>query len=326
MGAKQEKRDFLVSKMRKKTILITGHLGHLGRYLCQSLEEEGRYLLLGIDHDQQFSSPKQKGNLLHKSIEEMFLSNSIDSVIHLDLIHDPKEDWTKRNIYNLAGTNHLLHLCSKYKIKKFIFLSTANVYGPSPKNPQLISEIEPLLATAYSSGPDDLVKSDLLVSSFFWKSPQLEIVILRPCHIIGPLENGIVHYLSMKRPITILGFDPMIQLIHIDDLIQVFKYCLNKKIKGIFNIRGPGEISLHRFLQQLGKTPFPLPTMVAKTLMTTLWNLQLSDFPPYELPYLQYPCMVDDSLFRSKTPYTPQKGFSEIISCLDDHPLNQLKS
>lgn len=298
--------------------------GRLGKHLLKRLLAEENYHVVGTDHREEAPERGEGGqgkatyhfykvDLLHKDLEKVFQNHPLDAVIHLDLIHNPREDWTRRNAYNLSGTVQVVNLCEKFGVKKFIFLSSANLYGPSPRNSQLLKEESPLLAQAHSDGPDDLVKTDLLVQSFFWKFPQLSLVILRPCHIVGPLENGISHYLRMNPALTLLGYNPMIQLIHLDDLLEALVLSLRHPLRGVFNIRGPGEIALKRFLEGVGKEYYSLPSLLIRPLLSSLWNSSLSGFPPYEMFYLKYPCMVDDSLFRQKTHFRPKVSYPSLM-------------
>ena len=61
----------------------------------------------------------------------------------------------------------------------------------------------------------DLVEVDMYAQSFMWKHPEIETVILRPVNIVGPtVRNAPSNYLRLERPLTVMGFDPMLQVIH----------------------------------------------------------------------------------------------------------------
>ena len=50
------------------------------------------------------------------------------------------------------------------------------------------------------------------------RAREVETVILRPVHIVGPVHNAPSNYLRLERPPMLLGFDPMVQLIHEPDV------------------------------------------------------------------------------------------------------------
>ena len=83
------------------------------------------------------------------------------------------------------GSRKLLEYVAQFHVPKLVVLSSANVYGPQPSNPQFLTEDAPLLGGQNFSDIRDLVEVDMLAQSFFWKLPETETVILRPVHILG---------------------------------------------------------------------------------------------------------------------------------------------
>ena len=105
-------------------------------------------------------------------------------------------------------------------------LSSANVYGPDPGNVQFLSENAPLLGAQRFSAIRDLMEVDMLAQNFLWRCPQVETVILRPCHILGAVRNAPSNYLRLERPVTVLGYDPMVQVLHEKDLVHAVECAL----------------------------------------------------------------------------------------------------
>ena len=125
----------------KKTILITGAAGYIGSHIVKDILECNIYNVIVID----FKSEKTNINALFKigkfkfykrdindNLTDIFKENDIDSIIHLageisvaDSIKDPIKYYNS----NVSGTINILKYCKMFKIKKFIFSSTAAVYG-----------------------------------------------------------------------------------------------------------------------------------------------------------------------------------------------------
>src|SRR5438477_566743 len=80
-----------------------------------------------------------------------------------------------------------------------------------------------------------------LASTFFWKARNVETVILRPVHILGTVHNAPSNYLRLDPIPMLLGFDPMVQLIHEQDVAEAIAAGLAPGARGIYNIVGPGE-------------------------------------------------------------------------------------
>ncbi|MGE3674816.1 MAG: NAD-dependent epimerase, partial [Polyangiaceae bacterium] len=154
--------------------------------------------------------------------------------------------------------------------------------------------------------------------SFFWKHPQTETVVLRPTHILGTVRNAPSNYLRLKVVPTLMGFDPMIQVVHQDDVVQAIRSALRPGARGIFNIAGPAPVALSHALRTLGRATLPLPHMVARRGIERLWNLRMTSFPAPELDYIRYVCMVDDSRAREVLGYDPRFDLTATLKAVDE--------
>ena len=72
--------------------------------------------------------------------------------------------------WNITGTSKLLEYCQAYRVPKVVLMSSANVYGPRPDNPQFLTEEAPLLAAQRFPQMRDLVEIDHLVSTYLWRA------------------------------------------------------------------------------------------------------------------------------------------------------------
>ena len=64
-------------------------------------------------------------------------------------------------------------------------------------------------------------------------------MILRPVHILGGVRNAPSNYLRLKAIPMLLGFDPMIQVIHQDDVVSAVLHAMRPGLRGIYNLAGP---------------------------------------------------------------------------------------
>ena len=128
-------------------VLVTGGAGYLGIHIILKLLKNKKTNVLLID-DFSNSNIKilknvkktfknrliiKKINLRYKNkIENIFKKNDFDHIIHLAAKINAKESTKKKNIYmvnNYEVTKNLLDFANKYNIKKFVFASSAAVYG-----------------------------------------------------------------------------------------------------------------------------------------------------------------------------------------------------
>jgi UDP-glucose 4-epimerase len=300
-------------------VVITGICGRMGLLLARKLHRHQR--VVGIDRRRFEGRPEDivhhQLDLRRRQTRDIFRAGGIRAVVHLGIMHDLRESDRTHHEWNVVGFQKLLEYLSQYQVPKLVLLSTATLYGPSPDNPQFLTEEAPLLGAQEFSRIRDLVEVDMLAQSFFWKHPKSETVILRPCHILGRVRNAPSNYCRTDRPMTVLGFDPMMQVIHERDVVEAMVLALQPGVRGIFNLRGPGELPLSRMIRLLGKRPRAVPGPLIKGLMGGLWSSRAASFPSPELDHLRYICMVDDSRARSELGFTPRYTLEQTLHAVN---------
>ena len=298
-----------------KKIVITGISGRLGRIVARRLHHELGWRIVGLDRRPMPGRPKDielhQVDLRSKKARDVF--RDADALVHLGVMHDPRARPAELYSWNITGTAKLLEYCQAHSVPKVVLLSSANVYGPRPDNPQFLTEDAPLLAAQRFPAMRDLVEIDHLVSTFLWRARDVESVILRAVHIVGPVHNAPSNYLRIDRPPVLLGFDPMVQLLHVSDVAEAIACALAPGRRGIYNIVGPGEVPLSAVLSELGRQPRWIPHPVAKPILGLAFRLGLSSFPVAELDFIRYVCMVDGRRATAELGFRPRFGLRETI-------------
>jgi UDP-glucose 4-epimerase len=299
--------------------VVTGICGRLGRDLSRFLHRKRR--VIGVDR-RAFVDPP--GDVEHHQMDirssrarEIF-RHGVSAVVHLGVMHDPHESSVEHHDFNVVGLQKVLEYVELYKIPKLVLLSSANVYGPRPDNPQLIREDAPLLGAGPFSDIRDLVELDMLVNAFFWRAPSTETVILRPAHILGTVKNAPSNYLRLDVVPTLLGFDPMMQVVHQRDVVSAIDRSLAPGVRGIFNVSGPEPLHLSKAISVLGRRMVAVPHPLAKAAVKNLFRFRLTKFPAPELDFIRYVCMVDDSKARAELGYEPAHGLEATLRAVDE--------
>ena len=306
---------------RQEVVICTGAAGNLGRLVVQELHR--MHQIVAVDRRPISGLPKDvthlRTDVRWRAIEDVFRTKTVVAVVHLGLMHNPRgeEDHYR---FNVIGTQRLLDFTAKYRTPQFIMLSSANIYGPDPENSYFLTEDAPLLGAEHHSEIRDLVAVDRIVQSFFYRQPEVETTMLRPVHIVGPrVRNAPSNYLRLDKPWVITGFDPIIQLIHEEDVVHAICLAFRAGVKGVFNIVGPGEAPLSRILEVLERKPRSIPSFLAKRLLGQAWDLKMSGFPVPELRHIQYNCVVDGSLAKKELGFTPRYSMIETIKSVVEY-------
>jgi UDP-glucose 4-epimerase len=132
-------------------ILVTGGAGYIGSHVVKMLGEQTSHNITIIDNlTTGFSEAVLSGELLVADladsvmIEQIFKKKKFDAVIHFAANIRVDESVIKPVKYysnNTANAINLIDLCVKYDVNKFIFSSTAAVYGDPEHVP--VKEDEP---------------------------------------------------------------------------------------------------------------------------------------------------------------------------------------
>jgi UDP-glucose 4-epimerase len=298
----------------RELVLVTGASGGLGRLLCKRLHRS--HAVIAVDHRPFPDRPKDvehhRLDLRRKSAYDVLKKKRPRAIVHMGGFHNPQSDEAYHS--SLEVTSQLLRFAEQVGIPKLVLLSTANLYGPSATSSGFLTEEAPLLAAGRSPEVRDLIAVDMMVQSFFWKRPEIETVILRPVHIVGPhLKNAPSKYLRLRRIPSMLGFDPMVQLIHETDAADAIIASLKPGIRGVFNITGPGQAPLSRLVRVTGHPQMPVPGPIFEAVLERLFKFHLTNFPATELDHLRYSCLVDGSRATTALGISPRRGLRETV-------------
>ena len=297
-------------------ILLTGIAGRLGRRTALRLARS--HTVVGIDERACDGLPNgvvhHRFDLRRRPAEDVFRQGRFDAVVHMGVVHNFRVPSEQLYASNVIGTETLLRYTSKYNVKKLVLLSSGDVYGPMPTNSHFIDEDAPLMASQRFPEIRTLVAVDRAVQSFFWRHHDVETVILRPCHIVGPhVRNAPSNYLRLRVVPYLMGFDPIVQLIHEDDLLRMLEAALKPGVRGVLNLAGTEPVPLSRILKILGKPALPVPHVLMRPFMDRAWKYRLTSFPAPELDHIQFNNVLDTRRAREVLGVQPERSLYEIL-------------
>ena len=153
----------------------------------------------------------------------------------------------------VEGTRNMLEAALAEGVKRFVFLSTAEVYGS-----QAQGEIDESAPYVYTGGEYGDSKIDAEKLCFEYLAKGVPITILRPSIIYGPFSNTWVVRTAQRLQSGNWGvFDKYgngtCNLIYVDDLVMaIFQALVNPKAVGeAFNIAGPDRLTWNTYFERL---------------------------------------------------------------------------
>lgn len=187
----------------QQKILVTGGAGYIGSHTCIALHEVGYSVVV---YDNLTNSSREAINrvsqIIDASIEfiegdirdtkllrEVFTAHQFFAVIHFAGLKAVGESVAKPLLYynnNVSGTINLLEVMAEYKVKNFIFSSSATVYGDPETLP--IDESSPRSCTnpyGQSKLAVEHILEDLAVADNHWN-----LITLRYFNPVGAHPSG----------------------------------------------------------------------------------------------------------------------------------------
>lgn len=263
-------------------ILVAGGAGYIGSHTAKELLQEG-FEVVTFDN---FSSGKRElilggdvveGDLMEKnSLKEVFSTNKIEAVLHFASLIQAGESYVdpqKYYTHNLISSLNLLDMMLEAGIKKFIFSSSAAVYGIPKKNP--IPESHPLQPYNPYGQTKFFVEKILLD---YERAYGLEFTSLRYFNAAGAdpeaslgemhdpethlIPNILLYLLNKKEKFYLYGTDfptpdgtAIRDYIHVTDLAKAHVLALKRMLKssqsGFFNL---GANKGYSVLEVINKT------------------------------------------------------------------------
>ena len=188
------------------SILVTGGAGYIGSHTVVELLNEGKEVIIidnfsnskpdVLDKIRKISGKDFKfyeiNYLDREKLEKVFEENEIESVINFagfkavgESVQKPIEYYTN----NISGALVLLDTMKKYNVKKFVFSSSATVYG----DPEIIPITEEckIGGTTNPYGTSKLFIEQIL-QDIYKSDNSWDIVILRYFNPVGAHESGLI--------------------------------------------------------------------------------------------------------------------------------------
>ncbi len=224
-------------------VLITGGCGYVGTKLTLALLERTDHHVTVID-TQWFGnhlSPNPRLTVRAadiRAIDEINLS-SIDAVFHLaNIANDPSVDlnpYFSWEVNVLAGMR-LVDRAARQGVKQFIYASSSSVYGVKSE-PRVTEDLELVPVSEYNKTK---MVAERVVMSY---ADAMITTIFRPATVCGYSPrmrlDVVVNLLAIqaltKGTMRVLGGEQTRPNIHIDDLVDLYLFALERRLAGVYN-------------------------------------------------------------------------------------------
>ena len=200
-------------------ILVPGGAGYIGSHACVALLEAG-YDVIVVDNlcnskakvlDQIAKITGKKVTFYQidvtdkDAVDAVFAQHSIDGVIHFAGLKAVAESIEKPFLYyynNIVSTMNLVQACLKYGVRRFVFSSSATVYG---ENKVPFVETMVLLPATNPYGHTKAINERILMDVAN-VNPDWSVALLRYFNPVGAHPSGLIGEMPSGTPNNIMPY------------------------------------------------------------------------------------------------------------------------
>jgi UDP-glucose 4-epimerase len=299
-------------------ILVTGATAPLGHAIVERLlDQRDVELVLAVGAEREPPHPhhaklrRQTADLLHPRVLHDLLWSSarelrVDVVIHAMHHRDARDRGTRVHAQNVETTRNLLLACRDHPtLRRLVYRSFAEVYALRHTTSNLLDEDGELdFDPSTTQWVRDRVEADLLVCA---EHGPVETAVLRCAEILAPdTGSQLWDYLQSRVCLRPLGFDPMLNVLALDDAADAFVRAARSHATGVFNIPGSDTLPLSAAIENSWRADVPVPG----PLLSPLYGLRrwLAGFEfryDMNLPRFHFGGVLDGSRARRELGYVP---------------------
>lgn len=319
-------------------IALTGASTFLGsRFLKRILEAGGGDDVVVIDiatltgplarvrqHRIDLTEPASDQALL-----ELLREERIDTLLHFAFFTDPQRDREHAHELESIGTLNLLAAAAAAEVRHFVLRGFTAVYGARGQNPNFLTEEHPLRANTSLPWARDKLEAEQHAAAFARRYPAMKVTSLRFAPLLGPgVRNFYTHLLDKRVVPVLMGFDPLVQLLHPDDALTAIDLALSEAPGGAVNVVPRSPMPLRTLLHVAGKVPIAVPHPAAYAAGEVLWASGLGPAPAGFLDYVRYLFVADGEKARTELGFEPRYRSRESLDAYIRyrHPGRELRA
>lgn len=264
-----------------------------------------------------------QADIRQPAIARLLAEHRVDTVVHLDVTGTPLSGGGRSSLKetNVIGTMQLLGACQKAPgVRRLVVKSSTNVYGSAPRDPAVFTETTPPKSLPSGGFAKDTVEVEGYVRGFARRRPDVAVCVLRFANILGPrADSPLAAYFSLPVLPTVFGYDPRLQFVHEDDVIEVLRIASHEARRstlnsGTFNIAGDGVLLLSQCSRRLGRPTVPVPLPAVTWVGSALRTLGATDFSPEQIRLLTHGRMVSTAQMRETLGFCPRYTTAETFA------------
>jgi len=312
------------------TVAVTGPTGELGRSVVSALDRSREVArILGMARRPFDPAERGWNKVTYRQgdvLDEQAVNDLVaeaDVVVHLAFIIMGSPQESRR--VNLQGSGHVFAAAARAGVQRLVYTSSVAAYGFHADNPQPLTEDVPARGTdAHYYSAQKAEVEQLLERAL--DGTDTQAYVLRPCIVAGPdapllIENMPYTQMSERLPAPVLRLlegvpilrpvlpDPGVpfQLVHHDDVAAAVRAAvLGRGEAGVYNLAGPGELTMGTLAQELGWYSIGVPELAVDALAEIVGRLAFLPAQAQWVAAFREPVIMDTRRARRRLGWRPR--------------------
>jgi UDP-glucose 4-epimerase len=269
--------------MTARTVLITGVEDSLGRRLAESMATRADLeIVIGVADAASSAIGGAEVMRLPREYTELadvLVRRAVDTIIHAD------RRWTQSGVGGDGRGQHVIATMQlaaaaaheAATVRRVVMASSTSVYPASSRASQLHPETEQLHAEEGTLAAS-VLEAEGFMRDLGTTNPNLSVSILRLADLTGPDTTDTLGRLLSGRVVpAIWGFDPAVQLLHVDDAVAALEHAADHELAGVYNVASDRLVRWRRAARLAGKPLIDLPFLPPQLLTALVrWSYRLN--------------------------------------------------
>lgn len=194
----------------------------------------------------------------------------VDTVIHASMCPS-RSGAPSRRAVDVISTQQLTAAVSGRgrPVRVVAAVSSTEVYGAASSSSLWRREDE-LLEPEPGSDAAPVVEAERYLRDLAERQPHISVAILRCADLVGTGISGPLATL-LHGPLVpfVPGYDPPIQLLHVDDAVSAVEHAVSRELAGTINVAGGGFVRWRQAAELIGRPAVPavvVPTPIATAM------------------------------------------------------------
>jgi UDP-glucose 4-epimerase len=202
-------------------------------------------------------------------------------------------------------------------LRKLVVRSSTAAYGASFRDPAVFTESTTPTLMPRGGFAKDVIEIEGYVRGFSRRRPDVRTTVLRMSPFVGPnADTTLTRYFALPVVPTVLGRDPRLQFIHVEDALEVLTRSVVEDHPGTYNVAGPGVIVLSQAIRRAGRVALPVIEPGMSALAAFVKASGVGDFNLDQLDLFVHGRVVDTTRLEAEFGFRPrstEEAFEALI-------------